>query len=150
MKQKYHLNKDMKTKTLTIQEFAVLSADTGKQKYPEVQGDQYSLLCEQTYDAREVKSASSTGKDELIMLLRNQHFFPIGIYMEKIADVVMDMYASKGEQNEELVFDDKAVLVESAEAQATIAEVNDDSEQAAAENIDTLIADVSEGKEKKK
>ena len=150
MKQKYHLNKDMKAKTLTIQEFAVLSADTGKQKYPEVQGDQYSLLCEQTYDAREVKSASSTGKDELIMLLRNQHFFPIGIYMEKIADVVMDMYASKGEQNQELVFDDKAVLVESAEAQATIAEVNDDSEQTPAENIDTLIADVSEGKEKKK
>ena len=150
MKQKYHLNKDMKAKTLTIQEFAVLSADTGKQKYPEIQGDQYSLLCEQTYDAREVKSASATGKDELIMLLRNQHFFPIGIYMEKIADVVMDMYASKGEQNEELVFDDKAVLVESAEAQATIAEVNDDAEQTPAENIDTLIADVSERKEKKK
>lgn len=150
MKQKYHLSKDMKAKTLTIQEFAILSANTGKQKYPEVQGDQYSLLCEQTYDAREVKSASSTGKDELIMLLRNQHFFPIGIYMEKIADVVMDMYASKGEQNEELVFDDKAVLVENAEAQATIAEVNDDSEQTPAENIDTLIADVSERKEKKK
>jgi hypothetical protein len=150
MKQKYHLSKDMKAKTLTIQEFAVLSADTGKQKYPEVQGDQYSLLCEQTYDAREVKSASSTGKDELIMLLRNQHFFPIGIYMEKIADAVMDMYAAKGEQNEELVFDDKAVLVESAEAQAAIAEVNDDSEQTPAENIDTLIADDSERKEKKK
>ena len=79
MKQKYHLSKDMKAKTLTIQEFAVLSADTGKQKYPEVQGDQYSLLCEQTYDAREIKSASSTGRDDLIMLLRNQHFFPIGI-----------------------------------------------------------------------
>ena len=150
MKQKYHLSKDMKAKTLTIQEFAVLSADTGKQKYPEIQGDQYSLLCEQTYDAREVKSASATGKDELIMLLRNQHFFPIGIYMEKIADAVMDMYAAKGEQNEELVFDDKAVLVESAEAQAAIAEVNVDSEQTPAENIDTLIADDSERKEKKK
>jgi hypothetical protein len=62
----------------------------------------------------------------------------------------MDMYAAKGEQNEELVFDDKAVLVESAEAQAAIAEVNDDSEQTPAENIDTLIADDSERKEKKK
>jgi len=149
MKQKYHLSKDMKEKTLLIQEFAVLSANAGKQKYPEIQGDDYSLLCEQTYNAKEVKSASSTGKDDLIMLLRNQHFFPIGTYMEKIAEVVMGMYASKGEQQEELVFDDKAVLVESIEAQAKITEIKDDSKQAPAENIDTLIADDSKKKEKK-
>jgi len=149
MKQKYHLSKDMKEKTLLIQEFAVLSANAGKQKYPEIQGDDYSLLCEQTYNAKEVKSASSTGKDDLIMLLRNQHFFPIGTYMEKIAEVVMGMYASKGEQQEELVFDDKVVLVESIEAQAKITEIKDDSKQAPAENIDTLIADDSKKKEKK-
>ena len=149
MKQKYNLRKDVKEKTLLIQEFAVLNANAGKQKYPEIQGDDYSLLCEQTYNAKEVKSASSTGKDGLIMLLRNQHFFPIGTYMEKIAEVVMGMYASKGEQQEELVFDDKAVLVESIEAQAKITEIKDDSKQAPAENIDTLIADDSKKKEKK-
>jgi len=149
MKQKYHLSKDVKEKTLLIQEFAVLSANAGKQKYPEIQGDDYSLLCEQTYNAKEVKSASSTGKDDLIILLRNQHFFPIGIYMEKIADVVMGMYASKGEQQEELVFDDKAVLVESIEAQAKITEIKDNSKQTPTEKIDTRIADDSKIKEKK-
>ena len=143
MKQKYHLKKDVKAKTLQIQEFAVLTATTGKQKYPEIQDDDYSLLCEQTYSSKEVKSASTTGRDDLIMLLRNQHFFPIGTYMEQIADVVMGMYAAKGEQFEELVFDDKAVLVEAIEAQAAVAEIEDEAEEAPSENIDTLISDDS-------
>jgi hypothetical protein len=148
MKQKYNLRKDVKEKTLLIQEFAVLTANTGKQKYPEIQGDDYSLLCEQTYNSNEVKSASASGREDLIILLRNQHFFPIGNYMEKIADVVMEMYASKGDEHEELIFDDKAVLVAAIEAQAAIAEIKDDSENTPAENIDTLIADDSPKKKK--
>ena len=84
----------------------------------------------------------------MIILLRNQHFFPIGTYMEKIADVVMEMYASKGDEHEELIFDDKAVLVAAIEAQAAIAEIKDDSENTPAENIDTLIADDSPKKKK--
>ena len=145
MKQKYHLRKDVKAKTLQIQEFAVLSASTGKQKYPEIQDDDYSLLCEQTYSAKDVKSASSTGRDELIMLLRNRHFFPIGTYMEQIADVVMGMYAAKGERFEEIVFDDKAVLVAAMEAQAVVAEIDDAAEEASDEDedIDSLISDDS-------
>ena len=117
MKQKYHIRKDVKAKTLLIQEFAVLNANTGKQKYPDIQGDDYSLLCEQRYSASEVKSATSTGKDDVILLLRNRHFYPIGTYMNRIADAVMGMYASKGEQHEDLIFDDKAVLVGSLDDQ---------------------------------
>ena len=129
MKQKYHIRKDVKEKTLLIQEFAVLTARTGKQKYPEIHDDDYSLLCQQTYSAGEVKSASSTGKDDLILLLRNQHFFPIGTYMDKIADVVMGMYAAKGELHEDLVFDDKAVLADSLNEQETVAEITADTKK---------------------
>ena len=139
MKQKYHIRKDVKAKTLFIQEFAVLTADTGKQKYPEFQDDDYSLVCEQSYNAREVKSASSTGKDDLILLLRNEHFFPIETYMDKIADAVMAMYASKGEQYEDLVFDDKAVLAGSLDGQETVTEVKDETGEEEDESIDTLI-----------
>jgi hypothetical protein len=147
MKQKYQLRKDAKVKTLTIQEFAVLTANTGKQKYPAIQDDEYSLLCEQTYHDREVKKASSTGKDDLILLLRNQHFFPIGTYMDKIADVVMEMYTSKGEQREDIVFDDKVVLAGNLAAQAEVAEVEDD-EKEASETVDTLIEDDTKKKKK--
>ena len=146
MKQKYHIRKDVKGKTLLIQEFAILTANTGKQKYPKIQDDDYSLLCQQTYGAGEVKNATSTGKDDLILLLRNQHFFPIGTYMDKIADVVMGMYASKGEQYEDLVFDDKTVLMSNLEEQATVAEITDDTKQNPAKNIDTLIEDDSDKK----
>ena len=146
MKQKYHIRKDVKEKTLFIQEFAVLTAHTGKQKYPEIQGDDYSLLCEQSYSSREVKSASSTGKDDLILLLRNQHFFPIGTYMDKIADTVMGMYASKGEQHKDLIFDDKAILVGNTDEQETVAEIKDDKGKNPAETIDTLIEDKSKEK----
>ena len=148
MKQKYHIRKDVKGKTLHIQEFAILTANTGKQKYPKIQDDDYSLLCQQTYGAGEVKNATSTGKDDLILLLRNQHFFPIGTYMDKIADVVMGMYASKGEQYEDLVFDDKTVLMSNLEEQATVAEITDDTKQNPAKNIDTLIEDDSDKKKR--
>jgi hypothetical protein len=139
MKQKYHIRKDVKEKTLRIQEFAVLTANTRKQKYQQIQDDDYSLLCEQTYGAKEVKSASSTGKDDLILLLRNRHFFPIGTYMDEIAKIVMEMYASKGEKHEDLVFDDKVVLVTSLDEEETAADIIDDIKQKPGENIDTLI-----------
>ena len=139
MKQKYHIRKDVKEKALHIQEFAVLTANTGKQKYPQIQEDDYSLLCEQTYGAKEVKSASSRGKDDLILLLRNRHFFPIGTYMDEIAKIVMEMYSSKGEQHEDLVFDDKVVLVSSLEKEETAADIIHDVKQKPAENLDTLI-----------
>jgi hypothetical protein len=143
MKQKYHIRKDVESKTLLIQEFAVLTANTGKQKYPDIQGDDYSLLCEQSYSGREVKSASSTGKDDLILLLRNQHFFPIGTYVDKIADTIMGMYASKGEQREDLIFDDKAALAGSINEQGTIAEIKNEKGKNPAETLDTLIEDKS-------
>ena len=139
MKQKYHIRKDVKSRTLLIQEFAVLAADTGKQKYAEIQDDDYSLLCEQSYNAKEVKSATTTGKDDLILLLRNQHFFPIETYMDKIADVVMGMYAAKGEQHEDLVFDDKAILAGSLDEQEAITEINDETDANEAKSVDTLI-----------
>ena len=143
MKQKYHIRKDVKARTLLIREFAVLAADAGKQKYAEIQDDDYSLLCEQSYSAKDVKSASSAGKEDLILLLRNQHFFPIETYMDKIADVVMGMYAAKGEQHEDLVFDDKAVLAGSINEQGTITEINDESGEKSDEGINNLIKEDS-------
>ena len=98
-------------------------------------------MCQQSYGAKEVKSASSTGKDDLILLLRNQHFYPIGTYMNKIADAVMGMYASKGEQHEELIIDDKAVLLSNIEEQGAVAEIKEGEEKNPAETVDTLIED---------
>ncbi len=142
MKQKYRIWKNDKEKQLLIQEYAVLTADTRKQKLPGLEDEDFSLLCEQTYRAEEIKKATSVGRDELILYLRNQHFFPIGPYMELIADVVTSMYAAKGEQREDLVFDDKEVLrgnLPEAESEV-ITEVEENlNENGSSDNIDDLI-----------
>jgi hypothetical protein len=147
MKHKYRIWKDVKGKQLMIQEYAVLTADSRKQKLPGLDDEDFSLLCEQTYQADEVKKATSSGKDELILYLRNHHFFPIGPYIELIADAVVSMYAAKGEQREDLVFDDKEVLkgnLPEAETEV-ISEIEDNlSENGSSDEIDELLEDDTE------
>ena len=106
--------------------------------------EDFSLLCEQTYQADEVKKATSRGNDEVIRLLRSQHFFPIGIYMNLIADTVMSMYASKGDQHEDLIFDDKEILLGAppeAEIEAITEIEEDEIGDDQAENVDDLLED---------
>jgi hypothetical protein len=139
MKQKYRIWKNVAGKNLHIQEFAVLSADSRKQKLPGLQNEDFTLLCEQIYEAEEVEKASARGKDELIFYLRNQHFFPIGAYMNLIADTVIGMYASVGEQNENLIFDDKVDLLGDSVELGAVLEVENDKEVESEEEIDDLI-----------
>jgi hypothetical protein len=144
MKQKYRIWKNVEGKNLHIQEYAVLSADSRKQKAPGLQDDDFSLLCEQVYQAEEVQKASSKGKDELILFLRNRHFFPIGVYMNLIADAVISMYASKGEQNENLIFDDKIDLLGDSENLGSAVEIEDEKEVESEDDLDDLLEDDSE------
>lgn len=111
MKHKFHIWKNVKGKKLLIQEYAVLSANASKKRQLGLQDDDFSLLCEQSYNAEAIKKAASTGKQAVISLLRNQHFFPIGLYIEVIADSVIEMYTSKGEKYQNLIIDDKDVLL---------------------------------------
>jgi hypothetical protein len=144
MKQKYRIWKNVTGKNLHIQEYAVLTADSRKQKLPGLQDEDFSLLCEQIYEAEEVKKASEKGKDELIFFLRNQHFFPIGVYMDLIADTVIGMYASKGEQNENLIFDDKVDLLGDSAELGSVLEIENDKEVESEEDMDDLIEDDAE------
>jgi hypothetical protein len=148
MKQKYHIWKNEKGQNLQIQEYAVLAAESRKQKLPGLQEEDFSLLCEQTYAAEAVRNASSKGRDELIVFLRNQHFYPIGQYMDQIADTVIEMYASDGEQKENLVFDDKVVLLGESVELGSVLEMEDDKDVESDDDADDLLdddADYSEG-----
>jgi len=144
MKQKYRIWKNVKGENLLIQEYAVLTADFRKQKLPRLQDEDFSLLCEQTYQADEVKNAFTQGKDELILLLRTQHFFPIGLYMDFIADTVISMYTSKGERREDLIFDDKEILMGALPKTETIAAINEETSEKPESDIDELLEDDSQ------
>ena len=144
MKQKYHIWKNEKGKNLHIQEYAVLAAESRKQKLPGLQDEDFSLLCEQIYAAEEVRKASSKGKDELILFLRNKHFYPIGVYMGLIADTVIAMYASDGEQNEYLVFDDKIDLLGDSDALGSVLEVDNGKDSESEDDVGDLLEDDSD------
>jgi len=104
MKQKYLILNDRENKQIKIQEFAELNKET------------LSLLCEEAYDYKTIKSAISTGKDELIAALRTNNMYPPGIYANQIADAVIDIYKSKEQEAVELFFDDINLLTKSRKA----------------------------------
>ena len=98
MKQKYLILNDKKNKLIKIQEFAELNKEM------------LSLLCEEAYDYKTIKSAISAGKDELIAALRTNNMYPPGIYAEQIADAVIALHQSKKQESVELFFDDVNLL----------------------------------------
>jgi hypothetical protein len=104
MKQKYEILKDEENKCLIIREFAELDKDT------------MSLLCEESYDKKAVKSAMGLGKDALVAALRTKNLYPPGTYAGKIAEKVMALYAAKGISSDEIVFDDLEFLSREHEA----------------------------------
>ena len=98
MKQKYLILNDKENKQIKIQEFAELNKQT------------LSLLCEEAYDYKTIKSAISAGKDELIAALRTNNMYPPGIYAEQIAGAVNKLLKSRKQDSVELYFDDINLL----------------------------------------
>jgi len=95
MKQKYHISISYKKNELIIKEFAELE-----------KRDIYTLLCEEIYDAENIKSAMSEGKKALISAIRTINFYPPALYAEKIAEAIKKLYSSKKDQSVELFFSD--------------------------------------------
>ena len=98
MKQKYLIINDKKNKQIKIQEYAELNKEM------------LSLLCEEAYDYKTIKSAISSGTDTLIAVLRTNNLYPPGIYAEKIASAVTELLKSKDRESIELFFDDVNLL----------------------------------------
>jgi len=98
MKQKYTIVRDDNNKQLIIREFAELDKQI------------LSLLCEETYDSKVIRAAIKSGRENLISALRTNNLYPPGIYAEKIADSVKELYATKGQESTDLFFDDLELL----------------------------------------
>lgn len=133
MKQKYLISKENDQKKLTIKEFA------------ELDKEKFSLLCEEEYDNKIIKSAISKGKEALISELRTNNMYPPGVYAEKIAQAVIDIFGSKDSQPIELSFNDVDLLIK----EQSPSEDTDETESIT-DDIDELIGDDLEENPKEK
>ena len=126
MKQKYTLIKDSKNKQLIIREFAELDKEI------------LSLLCEESYEQKEILAAIKKGKEDLISAIRTNNLYPPGIYAEKIASAVKELYAIKDKESEELFFDDLELLARANEPEPHADEAPDEKPD---EDMDDLMED---------
>ena len=115
MKQKYLIINDKEKKQIKIQEYAELNKEM------------LSLLCEEAYDYKTIKSALSAGSETLISALRTNNLYPPGIYAEKIASAVAELYKSKDQESMELFFDDIKLLAKNRETAEVTEQLEDES-----------------------
>jgi len=124
MKQKYLIINDKANTQIKIQEYAELNKET------------LSLLCEEAYDYKTIKSAIAAGSETLISALRTNNLYPPGIYAEKIASTVVELIKSKDQESLELFFDDINLLEKKRPSMVVIEEPVDD-----AADLDEMLDD---------
>ena len=126
MKQKYLILENEDQSQLIIREFAELDKDA------------MSLLCEETYDNKTIKSAIKKDRDSLVGALRTPNMYPAGIYADKIAESVIALYESGGQEPVEVFFDDFEFVSSTRKkaAKEAAAEAKDESS-----DIEELIED---------
>lgn len=132
MKQKYTIVKDVPNHQLIIREYAELDKDA------------LSLLCEETYADQTIKSVIKSGKEALITTLRTKNLYPPVTYADKIADAVIALYGSGGQESADLFFDDVELLageLSRAEAEPEIGEETEDLEELLDDDFDDAYDD---------
>jgi hypothetical protein len=110
MRQKYVLYQNGAKNELKISEYAVIDKNQNKVDSSKLQKENFSFLCEETYEDVTIVSSISEGMETLISILRTDNIFPIEPYVNKIAESVMALYASSEEETAELFFDDADLL----------------------------------------
>lgn len=98
MKQKYVVLLDNETEKLAIQEYA------------ELDKEMLSLLCEEYYDAEMIKTAMDKDRNALIQALRTHNMYPPGVYTERIADAIVEMFQPGANTSAELFFEERELF----------------------------------------
>jgi len=114
MKQKYVVLLDSENGKLSIQEYA------------ELDKEMLSLLCEETYDVAAIEAAMVRDRSALIQALRTNNMYPPGIYTERIADAVAEMFQPGANTSAELFFEEREMFDAGEEEEPEEVEVESD------------------------
>jgi hypothetical protein len=130
MKQKYVVLLDQEAGKLAIQEYA------------ELDKEMLSLLCEESYDVEMIKAAMGKDTNALVQALRTNNMYPPGVYTERIAGAIVEMFQPDGNTSAELFFEEREMF-ENAEEEV-IGESEDENEDTALGVDDLLDDDISD------
>ena len=127
MKQKYVVILDKETGKLAIQEYA------------ELDKEMLSLLCEETYDAQAIKAAMEKDRSTLIQSLRTHNMYPPGMYTERIADAIVEMFQPGANPSAELFFEEREMFDPTDKEVMNASDENDDENTGT--DVDELLDD---------
>lgn len=134
MKQKYVVLLDNEIGKLSIQEYA------------ELDKEMLSLLCEETYDVQAVKTAMEKDRNALIQALRTNNMYPPGVYTDRIANAIVDMFQPGANASAELFFEEREMFDPVEEEVAN----DSDNEDKPGVDVDDLLDDnIDDGFEEK-
>lgn len=94
MKHKYVIQRNVEKDALTIQEYA------------ELDKDDLSLICEETYPDAILADAIAVNHEALLHVIRTDNFYPPNMYANEIAGIIIDIYNSENNAAHELTFND--------------------------------------------
>ncbi len=110
MRQKFLISKNLKKNELQIFEYAVLGKNLKNVASENLRTDNFSLVCQETYQGAKIVDSISRGNEALVDVLRTHNIFPIRPYACKIADAIRDLYSDSEDATRELFFDDMELL----------------------------------------
>lgn len=110
MRQKYQIYLNGAGTQLNIKESAVIDHHLNRVESSMLEDKNFCLLCEERYDNQAIADSIAVGLAELVTTLRTVNFFPNHLYATRIAEAVLQLYASRGKGEIELVFDDRDMM----------------------------------------
>lgn len=110
MLQKYQIAMNGAGTRLNIKESAVIDKHLNHVASSMLEDKSFCLLCEETYDNAAITTSIGAGIGDLVATLRTINFFPNQLYATKIAEAVVELFASPGHAEIELVFDDNDLI----------------------------------------
>ena len=134
MKQKYVVLLDNEIGKLSIQEYA------------ELDKEMLSLLCEETYEVQAVKTAMEKDRNALIQALRTNNMYPPGVYTERIANAIVDMFQPGANTSAELFFEEREMF---DPVEEKVVNESDEQEKPGVDVDDLLDDNIDDGFEEK-
>ena len=126
MKQKYVVLVDHESGKLAIQEYA------------ELDKEMLSLLCEETYEVQTIKQAMDTDRNALIQAIRTFNMYPPGVYTERIANAIIELFQPGANTSAELFFEEREMFESEEEASVDEPEAEDEDAEM---DVDDLLED---------